>query len=233
MGLFAVAEQRRRDERAAADAARRRRGDARHVHELGERPLDRRLLHAHDRRARGRPAAHAAERARRARRLRGRRDAHLAPAARGDAVRAFLGYNPIADAARPARAARRCPPAQAQTLTGRSFFPHLISSPFHTALVYAFVFAIAACLVAAVASLLRGGKYVHVEASRGGSARRRGRGVSVDDALRIGEVAEQVGVTPRTIRYYEELGLLGSGSRAREGRRTARTRRRTSAGCRS
>jgi DNA-binding transcriptional MerR regulator len=31
-------------------------------------------------------------------------------------------------------------------------------------------------------------------------------------ALRIGDVAKQVGVTPRTIRYYEELGLLGSGS---------------------
>jgi MerR family transcriptional regulator, repressor of the yfmOP operon len=29
-------------------------------------------------------------------------------------------------------------------------------------------------------------------------------------AYRIGEVAERVGVTTRTIRYYEELGLLGS-----------------------
>jgi DNA-binding transcriptional MerR regulator len=32
--------------------------------------------------------------------------------------------------------------------------------------------------------------------------------------LRIGEVAERTGTTPRTIRYYEEIGLLpGSGSR--------------------
>ena len=33
--------------------------------------------------------------------------------------------------------------------------------------------------------------------------------------LRIGEVAERAGVTPRTIRYYEELGLLGGGERAK------------------
>jgi DNA-binding transcriptional MerR regulator len=32
---------------------------------------------------------------------------------------------------------------------------------------------------------------------------------------RIGEVAERVGVTTRTIRYYEELGLLGAGDRAK------------------
>ena len=29
-----------------------------------------------------------------------------------------------------------------------------------------------------------------------------------DDALRIGEVAKRTGTTPRTIRYYEEIGLL-------------------------
>jgi MerR family transcriptional regulator, repressor of the yfmOP operon len=35
--------------------------------------------------------------------------------------------------------------------------------------------------------------------------------------LRIGEVAEQVGVTTRTIRYYEELGLLGTAAQRAKG----------------
>ena len=33
------------------------------------------------------------------------------------------------------------------------------------------------------------------------------------ERLRIGEVARRLGVTTRTIRYYEEIGLLGSGDR--------------------
>ncbi|HEX7084263.1 MAG TPA: MFS transporter [Gaiellaceae bacterium] len=70
----------------------------------------------------------------------------------------FLGYNPVATLLGP-HVLGSLPAGQAHALTGRSFFPHLISGPFHTALVYAFVFAIAACLVAALASLLRGGKY--------------------------------------------------------------------------
>jgi hypothetical protein len=50
-------------------------------------------------------------------------------------------------------------------LTGHSFFPSLISGPFQTGLDIAFDFSIAACLVAAVASLLRGKMYVHDEQS--------------------------------------------------------------------
>jgi MerR family transcriptional regulator, repressor of the yfmOP operon len=39
--------------------------------------------------------------------------------------------------------------------------------------------------------------------------------VSAQTLLRIGDVAELVGTTPRTIRYYEEIGLLpGSADRA-------------------
>ncbi|HUZ82112.1 MAG TPA: hypothetical protein VMU73_07685, partial [Gaiellaceae bacterium] len=40
-------------------------------------------------------------------------------------------------------------------------FPHLIAAPFQSGLREAFSFAMAASLVAAVASWLRGGKYVH------------------------------------------------------------------------
>ncbi len=89
------------------------------------------------------------------------RISHLPPVA--TLFAAFLGYNPVKTLLGP-DTLHKLSPANAHTLTGRGFFPHLISSPFHTALVYAFVFAIGACVVAAVASLMRGGKYVHVDA---------------------------------------------------------------------
>jgi MerR family transcriptional regulator, repressor of the yfmOP operon len=38
--------------------------------------------------------------------------------------------------------------------------------------------------------------------------------------VRIGDLAKQTGVTPRTIRYYEELGLLPCGDRAQGKHRT-------------
>jgi hypothetical protein len=59
---------------------------------------------------------------------------------------------------------RRALPAHAHAaLTGQAFFPHLIAGPFSDGLDTAFTFAIVACLVAAAASLLRGGQYHHAE----------------------------------------------------------------------
>ncbi|MEA2147907.1 MAG: hypothetical protein QOG59_3494, partial [Solirubrobacteraceae bacterium] len=70
---------------------------------------------------------------------------------------AFLGYNPIQHLLGSHVLASLSASSQA-TLTGRAFFPHLISAPFRNGLREAFIFAIAACLVAAAASLMRGGR---------------------------------------------------------------------------
>ena len=75
---------------------------------------------------------------------------------------AFLGYNPIQHLVGP-HALASLSPQQHATLTGHSFFPHLIAGPFSDGLTAAFTFAIFACLVAAGASLLRGGRYHHAE----------------------------------------------------------------------
>ena len=48
------------------------------------------------------------------------------------------------------------PPAHAAYVTGREFFPHLITAPFHSGLGVAFGFAIAANVIAAIASALTG-----------------------------------------------------------------------------
>lgn len=37
------------------------------------------------------------------------------------------------------------------------------------------------------------------------------------ETMRIGELAERAGVTPRTIRYYEQIGLLGPSERVGRG----------------
>ncbi len=46
----------------------------------------------------------------------------------------------------------------------------------------------------------------------------------VEKPLRIGEVAELTGTTPRTIRYWEEVGLLGAESRREGGKHRTYTR---------
>jgi MFS family permease len=73
----------------------------------------------------------------------------------------FLGYNPLQTLLGPVLI--HLPPADVARLTGRTFFPSLISGPFQHGLVLVLSFSIAASLVAALASALRGGHYIHRE----------------------------------------------------------------------
>src|SRR5487761_61704 len=73
----------------------------------------------------------------------------------------FLGYNPLKTLLGPVLG--QLPAANAAHLTGRSFFPSLISGPFQHGLILVLSFSIVACLIAAAASALRGGRYIHQE----------------------------------------------------------------------
>ncbi len=75
---------------------------------------------------------------------------------------AFLGYNPVQHLVG-AEALASLPAHAHAVLAGPTFFPNLIAEPFRDGLDVAFSFAIVACLVAAAASMLRGGRYHHVE----------------------------------------------------------------------
>jgi len=68
---------------------------------------------------------------------------------------AFLGYNPIQQLVGP-HVLGQLSAANASALTGREFFPQLISGPFAAGLHQAFTFSLLVCLVAAVASWSRG-----------------------------------------------------------------------------
>jgi MFS family permease len=88
------------------------------------------------------------------------RVSHLPPV--GSLFAAFLGYNPMQILLGHAELSQ-LPHSTATYLTSREFFPHLIAPAFSKGLTEAFFFAAGACLLGAVASLLRGGKYHHVE----------------------------------------------------------------------
>ena len=90
----------------------------------------------------------------------GERGRHLSPVS--TLFAAFLGYDPVQHLIG-AHALSQLTPAQQQVLTGRSFFPGLISVSFRTGLHAALDFAIVASLLAAWASWLRGGRYVYTE----------------------------------------------------------------------
>lgn len=78
---------------------------------------------------------------------------------------AFLGYNPLKTLLGP-KVLNNLSKSAAAHLTSKQYFPQIIGDPFKHGLVIVLSFAIGACIVAAIASWLRGGKYIHEEASK-------------------------------------------------------------------
>jgi MFS family permease len=76
----------------------------------------------------------------------------------GSLFAAFLGYNPIAELLEPYHALQQ-PGVNAEVLTGKTFFPHLIIEPFHSGLVVVFVAAAAMMVIGLIASLFNPGRY--------------------------------------------------------------------------
>jgi hypothetical protein len=89
---------------------------------------------------------------------------HLPPTAALFA--AFLGYNPMATLL-PPQVLHALPPANQAHLLSKSFFPNLISSPFMVGLHAVFYLSAFLCLIAAVASMLRGKRYIHGDTPHG------------------------------------------------------------------
>lgn len=76
----------------------------------------------------------------------------------GSLFAAFLGYNPIAELLEPYHALQQ-PGVNADVLTGKTFFPDLITGPFHSGLTVVFIAAAVLMLIGAAASLFNPGRY--------------------------------------------------------------------------
>jgi MFS family permease len=99
---------------------------------------------------------------------------------------AFLGYNPVHELLAPTGILAHLPAHNVATLTGRQFFPQLITGPFHHGLVIVFSMAIALLVIAAAVSLLRGKRYVHDEhAAQPGLAEETAIGLSPELAVEV------------------------------------------------
>jgi MFS family permease len=102
---------------------------------------------------------------------------------------AFLGYNPVEHLVGP-HVLASLTAANRAALTGRSFFPHLISPPFRAGLHEAFAFAILACLIAAATSLARGGRYLYTAPGAPRTAEGRGRANGRTPSTPVGTVTD-------------------------------------------
>ncbi len=91
----------------------------------------------------------------------------------GSLFAAFLGYNPIHTLLAPTGVLAHLPAHNVKVLTGKQFFPQLISGPFHHGLVIVFTMAAVVLVIAAVLALRHSGTEVVKERAAVESAARQ------------------------------------------------------------
>jgi hypothetical protein len=87
--------------------------------------------------------------------------AHLPPVS--TLFAALLGYNPIHNLLAPTGVLTKLNAHQVSVLTGKQFFPDVISAPFHHGLVIVFTAAAIMSFIGALVSLLRGKQFYYTE----------------------------------------------------------------------
>jgi len=91
---------------------------------------------------------------------------HLPPT--GYLFASFLGFNPLKELLG-TRLLNALTPLDRTVLVSKGFFPSLIAAPFKHGLLDVFLYAAIMCLIAAVASWMRGGRFIHEEAINAGA----------------------------------------------------------------
>jgi MFS family permease len=131
--------------------------------------------------------------------------AHMPPL--GYMFAAFLGFNPLKSLLGPA-VLSHLSAGQVAALTSRQFFPQLIGGPFKHGLVLIMLLAVAMSLVAALASALRGQRFIHEDEESKAQDLRAGLLTETD------EVFDVSGGSGKTDGDGDEL--IGSGANGRK-----------------
>ena len=100
---------------------------------------------------------------------------------------ALLGFNPVQNLLAPSGVLKHLPAHNVAVLTGKEFFPHLISAPFHHGLVIVFTAAAIMSVTGAAVSLLRGKQFYYDEA---------GVSVTAGPAATVRPAPAQEAITP-------------------------------------
>jgi MFS family permease len=130
---------------------------------------------------------------------------------------ALLGYNPMQNLLAPSGILSKLPAHNVAVLTGKEFFPHLISAPFHHGLVIVFTAAAIMSVTGALVSLLRGKQFYYDEPAIPVA---EGPAVSVPTDATFSEDAASEAIIPngpsRTAANGDSAPTAGAADRARQ-----------------